>query len=80
MNTCRTCRHWQTSRPDRNGEPRPVPMLRHRMAACAKGDSWRFFPRKYPACRLYQTISPAALQRRENTIADLQANSDHLKK
>lgn len=68
-----TCRHWQTSRPDRNGEPRPVPMLRHRMAACAKGDSWRSLPYKHPACRHYQAISPAAQRRRESMLAELQA-------
>nr|DAX83127.1 MAG TPA: hypothetical protein [Caudoviricetes sp.] len=31
--TCLTCRHWQTTYKSSNDEIKPVPMLRHRMAA-----------------------------------------------
>ncbi|HHK5986274.1 TPA: hypothetical protein ACQWGQ_001706 [Neisseria subflava] len=47
-------------------------MLRHRMAACAHGESWSSLPYKTPACNKYQAISPAALQRREEKIAEIQ--------
>lgn len=46
--------------------------LRHRMAACTHGESWSSLPYKTPACNKYQAISPAALQRREEKIAEIQ--------
>lgn len=70
--TCLTCRHWQTTYKSSSGEIKPVPMLRHWMAACAHGESWRSLPYKTPACNKYQAISPAALQRREAKIAEIQ--------
>lgn len=74
--TCHSCRHWQTTYKSSSGEIKPVPMLSHRMAACAKGDSWRSLPYRHPACRQYQAISPAAMQRRIEKIAEIQ-NTPH---
>ncbi len=70
--TCLTCRHWQTTYKSSSGEIKPTPMLRHRMAACAHGESWNSLPYKTPACNKYQAISPDALQRREAKIAEIQ--------
>ena len=69
--TCLTCRHWKTTYKSSSGEIKPVPMLRHRMAACAHGESWNSLPYKTPACNKYQAISPAALERREQKIQEL---------
>ncbi|WP_225748491.1 hypothetical protein [Eikenella sp. Marseille-P7795] len=80
MSTCRACRHWQTSQPDRSGQPKPVPMLRHGFAACAKGDTFRFLPSRRSACGKYQAISPAAQRRRDSVMAELSAkDSGYLK-
>ena len=70
--TCLTCRYWQTTYKSNSDEIKSVPMLRHRMAACAHGESWNSLPYKTPACNKYQAISPAALARREAKIAEIQ--------
>lgn len=47
-------------------------MLRHGFAACAQGECFNFLPSRRPACDKYQAIGPAALQRREEKIAEIQ--------
>lgn len=67
---CRTCRHWRTHTEDRRGDTVPTPMLRHGMADCRKGESWRYLPARTDACGHYEALSPAGQAKREQWMVE----------
>ena len=83
MNTCRTCQHWQTHRPGRDGQPAPTPMLAHGFAPCARSYVWQYFPAKTAACGKYQRLPENGISKREQWIKETKetknANSNRRK-
>ena len=71
--TCYRCRHWKTSEPGKDKEPRPTPMLRFGFSPCAKGEIGRYWSRKAVACQHYQAIGAAAKKRRDEMMKKLGA-------
>ena len=83
MNTCRTCQHWQTHRPGRDGPPAPPPLRAHGVAPSAPSYVLQYIPPQTAPSGQYKRLPENGISKREQWIKETKetknANSNRRK-